>query len=88
LFRGVAEFEGESTRVITLMMERFKAASRGAIPEAIKWVDIYIVVKYSEREIFRIYDLLQDEVKVAALTAIAKERRARWIEYELEKLEA
>jgi len=70
------------------MMERFKAASRGAIPEAIKWVDMHIAVKYSEREIFRIYDLLQDEVKAAVLTVMAEERRAGWIEYELEKLEA
>ena len=58
LFRGVAEFEGESTRVMTSMMERFEAASRGAIPEVIEWVDMYIAAKYSEREIFRIYNLL------------------------------
>ena len=88
LFRGVAEFEGESTRVMTLMMERSKAASRGAILEAIEWVDMHIAVKYLEREIFRIYDLLQDEAKAAALTVMAEERRAGQIEYELEKLEA
>jgi len=88
LFRGVAEFEGESARVMRSIMESFEATSRGAIPEAIEWVDKHIAAKYPEREVFRIYDLLQDEAKAAALTAMAEERRAGWIEYELEKLEA
>jgi hypothetical protein len=88
LFRGVAEFEGESARVMKSIMESYEAARKGAIPEAIEWVDKYIAAKYSEREVFRIYDLLQDEAKAAALTAMVEERRAGWIEYELEKLEA
>jgi len=58
LFRGVAEFKGESTKVIRLIMESYKAASRGAILEVIKWVDKYIVVKYLECQVFHIYDLL------------------------------
>jgi len=88
LFRGVAEFEGESARVMRSIMESFEATSRGALPEAIKWVDKHIAAKYPEREVFHIYDLLQDEAKAAALTVMAEERRAGWIEYELEKLEA
>jgi hypothetical protein len=88
LFRGVAEFEGESARAMRSIMESFEAASRGAIPEAIEWVDKHIATNYPEREVFRIYDLLQNEAKAAALTAMAEERRAGWIEYELEKLEA
>ena len=84
----MAEFEGESARVMRSIMESFEATSRGALPEAIKWVDKHIAAKYPEREVFRIYNLLQDEAKAAALTAMAEERRAGWIEYELEKLEA
>jgi hypothetical protein len=70
------------------IMESYEASRRGAIPEAIEWVDKHIAAKYTERKVFRIYDLLQDEAKAAALTAMVEERRPGWIEYELEKLEA
>ena len=86
LFRGVAEFESESAKMMKSVMESYEAASRGAIPEAIEWVDKHIATEYSQREVFRIYDLLQDEAKAATLTAMVEERRSGWIEYELEKL--
>ena len=67
------------------IIERYEATIRGAIPEAIEWVDKHIATKYSEHEVFHIYDLLQDEAKAATLIVMVKGRRTGWIKYKLEK---
>ena len=62
--------------MLKLIIERYEASIRGAILEVIKWVDKHLAIKYSEHEVFHIYDLLQDEVKAATLIIMVKGQHA------------
>ena len=83
--RGVSEFEEASAELIKEMMGTYQNASQGPIPRAIKLADMVLLKDYEQMDIFRVYDLLQDEVKAHALLAMKAERRAGWLQYELEK---
>lgn len=85
LMRGVREFEGESAEMMKAIMEEYRTASQGPIPRAIALVEAELVDQYLPEDVFRIYDLLQDEAKSHALLAMDPSRRAGWIVYELGK---
>jgi hypothetical protein len=88
LIRSINDIEDSSTSLIREVLGTYGAAQEAAqspIPRAIKLADEELLKDYSQDDIFRVYDLLEDEAKSHALLAMRAERRAGWLRYELNK---
>jgi hypothetical protein len=63
----------------------YKTASKSPLEKAIELFDAKYAKEYPGDDIYKVYDLLQQEHKTATFAVMAEARQAGWLRYELAK---
>ena len=87
LLRCVSEFGSASAKLVAEIMASYESASKCPIEKAIELFDSKYANEYSEDDVFKVYDLLQQKEKATAFSVMAEVRQAQWLRYELRRLE-